>query len=924
MRTDLHRAITGMLLGWGLLAVSGSAAEPPPPPAATPAVKIPAHQKAMAAAAERWKMKRAVKRMKRPGATGQHDLFWEILGLWEKQEKSRADADLVASMDWLLFEARLWKDPDLASAAAKRIPNLVPALGQKLIVARLEAWVGRQASRYSGNEPWRWREFQGKNRKHLGTAAEQLLKTGPKHNPLTRIWMAAALLAGEGPGAEKEFASTWKLLHDRLPSRAPGLTQRVALSLANGGVKGGLKLLLDVAQDELDRRARAAKPGAAGTGRPIRSRHYARPSSRFWPVTLTRFYSLAGWLPPTRSQYTDSRARASITTSRKWLKGNLTKLSWEIKTGRFTGGAPQPGMEKFFKAAAALKAKYGFNGADQMVSRGIAPSGALNNLLALIAAKPGLARDENLGPVAEVLVERSGETIFHTSSRSGESLFARLARLPAPLGVNIYAAAFGQALRSTRQYSTSRLSLAARADPAVLQAACLKLKPEMKKDYQAALKGTDSGAKLEAGLRYLFVGGEVPQSRLSELVKNATASSYSKRAHVKTWMDYMINAGMARGLRLCLALAQAESTTGGTSYMRTFGKYVGWYKSNQYRFPNAKSELAKALKWLPANEARLKWNKAARNFSGASAPGAEALLKHAAEIEKRWGLEVRAAAGDGRDGARKLFSEIVAIGLKRPAAGKDPKLMALLECVIEIGQVKTDTLLKKKLMVEVPKFSPEVASKQWAKYLRENLTGAGRYRSSPSTLTSRALEREYPDLNRAVMPTACKLLRPEMKKAWKDSAKDKIDERIRKGLAYVAVGGTLKEIKFEALLKEAEKLGSTTRLGLRTWGPAIAAMGNLDGLKLMLIYAERTRQSAAYSVSRYLYLVGKTKDRFGRDVFRLDKAKLAQRIKREKRWLEANRKNLAFDLKTGRFKLTGKEIKLPDDGGKKDPGPDVF
>ncbi len=99
-------------------------------------------------------------------------------------------------------------------------------------------------------------------------------------------------------------------------------------------------------------------------------------------------------------------------------------------------------------------------------------------------------------------------------------------------------------------------------------------------------------------------------------------------------------------------------------------------------------------------------------------------------------------------------------------------------------------------------------------------------------------------------------------------------------------------------------------------------MGNIDGLKLILICAGQTRQSAAYNLGRYLYLVGKSADRFGREV---DRGNLTHRIASEKRWLNANRKNLVLDLKTGRYKLTGKEIKPPDNGGaRKPPGPEVF
>jgi hypothetical protein len=866
----------------------------------------------MKAAARRWKMKSAVERLRIPGAAGQHDLFWEILAIWEKQAKARKDKDLIAVMDWLLFKVGLWKHTDLGPAAAKQLPDLVPEIGKRLLVARLGDWVVRQAGSFRGGEPWTWPEFAGKKRKHLATAAAELLQTGPKHNPLTRIWIAAAMLAGGAEGADKEMAATRKLLKQRLPSKFSGVSATVAISLAGTGVTKGLALLLDAAEAELDDRDKRAKsPDPRYRARP----HGAyRPASRGWPTPLVRFYSLVRWMQPPGGAQTNERARGALTEAREWLKANLAKLKWDPAARRYAGGEPQAGLEKFFKAAAVLKEKYGYEEVDRLVDRQVSAASALARLLALADAKPALTGDENFAAVAAELIKLGGDALLRAGSSSSQDFFKKISKLPRPLAVEFYVSVFGDALRSTRRYNLSRLSLAQHADPAIFRAACEKLRPEFRKACETAAKGSDSGAALEAALRYLYVGGDVPQEKLTELVKSVSASSYSQRSHLKTWSETMIRSGMARGLRVCLALAQEESARSGSYYIRAFGKYAGWYTRNQYRYPDAKTELARALKWLPANESKLTWNAAEKRFGGAPAPGAEDVLKHAAEIEKRWKLNVRAASRE-RDAARRLFSEVVALASRNAEAAKDPKLMALVEGLVVIGRVREDTLLHKKLMVDVPKFNRALGARFWANYLKEKLAATTRHRSGPSGLTM--LDRTFPGMDHSILPEACKLLRADAKKAWAAAANLKIDEKVRAALSYVAVGGTLEEVKVRDLFKEAEKLGTLTRLGLYYWGSAVAALGNVEGLELILIYAEKNPRAAS-SLGKYMYMVGKSKDKYGRDLWRLAPGGVKQKIGEEMRWLKANKKNLAFDAKTGRFKLKGAEVKPPP-GGKKDP-----
>ncbi len=168
---NLRRAALAALAA-GLFALAAAGAEP------KPQVPLPAAE--LTAAAGRWKLDRAAERAAQPGAAGQHDLFWEILRLWEKDEKARADADLEAVMSWLLFDAGLAGDGNLADPVYGKLPALAPRLGERLLDRRLGGWIATvQAAGASGGEPWLWAEFPGMDRKALAEAVAALCLATP-------------------------------------------------------------------------------------------------------------------------------------------------------------------------------------------------------------------------------------------------------------------------------------------------------------------------------------------------------------------------------------------------------------------------------------------------------------------------------------------------------------------------------------------------------------------------------------------------------------------------------------------------------------------------------------------------------------------------------------------------------------------------
>jgi hypothetical protein len=74
----------------------------------------------------------------------------------------------------------------------------------------------------------------------------------------------------------------------------------------------------------------------------------------------------------------------------------------------------------------------------------------------------------------------------------------------------------------------------------------------------------------------------------------------------------------------------------------------------------------------------------------------------------------------------------------------------------------------------------------------------------------------------------------------------------------------------------------------------------------------------------YMYLAGKSKNSHDRRWFAIPKPVMRKKILAELAWLRANKKNLSFDGATGRFKLTGKEVKVKPPEGGEPGGPEVF
>jgi hypothetical protein len=906
-----------------------AAAEPTPPPPPPPPVPSagPAVPKELAAAAERWKLERAAERAAQPGVAGQHDLFWEVVKLWEADAKARADADLAAVVDWLLFTVGLWNDQNLADPVYGKVPTLVPALGDKLMDKRLAVWVASLQTSSGGGEPWTWADFPGLDKKALAAAVGRQMKSGPRSNPVARAWLAVLLAsAGDEKGLE-ELSAARAALEKDLPSRAGQINAAMATSLSNAGIKACLPLLLDLAEAELA--GAKAPPPADRFGRPMPGDFGGGYGPGTVPWSLTRFHQLVGW-PTAKLSAAGADLKAAVAKARTWLKDSYPRLAWDAKLRRFTGGVVQPGMERLGAAAAAVEKKWNLSVLDRLGSGQQTYYGALQELVGVMENQAEAAKDPAAIELFSILLEEAGPSL--PSYGSSDSLRTRLARLSPELAGRYMACGIKTSLLSrggsNLDYYLQSLSA---GDAKAVKEAMAILAPEMEKLYAEAAKGTDAERTLNLALACLFTGAKLDKKELAALVAKAPASSggYSGDSTLAQRAQSMARCGRTGGLRLLLAVGRKEigrySTDGANHPIRQFGQLAGWRAFGESTAGTAEEELARAEAWLDKYDSRLVWDRNRGQFTGALPPGMETAIAAAEAAKERWGLKVdEALAGGSQDAARRLFSEIIELMEKKPEAAADGQLAALALALVEPGRIDDnyDDLLRERLYVKLPKLNREAGVKAWTNMLRKRLLGEGTPRRDPGDLAY--LGTRLKGYDPTVAAEAAKALLPELKKSWDAAPADKFEDRVGRAMAYVFAGGDLPKEDLDKLLAEADKLGSSGYSRLAQWSQPIAQAGNPAGLKLMLTSARNNRATRANTLGQFDYLTSRKAERFGGDYYNLTDEQQIERVDACLKWLEENQKNLEFVPGQNRFKL---KVEAP---GPKDPkkgpgpGPEVF
>ena len=881
------------------------------PLAAEPRAESAAPAQALAAAAERWKLQRAPERAGQPGAAGQHDLFWEVLRLWEKDPKARADADLTAVMDWLLFSAGLWMDPNLADPIYGKVPVLVPALGEALLDRRLAGWVGTLQAGSSGTEPWLWPDFAGIDRKAFAAAVRRAKQTGPKNNPVAVAWLATALVAVDDPKGPEELTAAQAGLAKDLPSRAAQINLAILESLSRTGSRACLGMFLDQAEAEL------AKPGAE-RDRPV--------YGGSMPYPLTRFFQMVGW---TFRGFLSGRPdyKAELAKARTWLKENQDKLAWDPKLRRFTGGAPQPGMEKLMGAAEKVQKDWGLNIAERLISGAFDSRGMAQELLTLMESKPQAAKDPALGDLVLALLSEDRSL----SSYERMAYYTRITKLNPALAAGFWTADLREALLKDDAYGLESLIRSmSGSESAPLDAISKQLVGEFEKLYAEAAKSGDQEKALKAALALLYVGGKLDKKELAELVAKAPATwtSGGSDNRLTRWARSIMSAGRPAGLRVLLAVGRREMASyrpqGGAHPIRSFWYSAGWREYADGAGGPAEEELTKAETWLDRYEGTIKWDKNKGRFAGAPPPGAEALTDCAEAVQKRYGLKTDDVLAGGADEARRLFSELIELMEKKPEAAKDQQVADLVLALVEPARVNTayDDVLRDRLYVKLPRVNRPAGVRVWSAYLRKLLlpavpVGAGELSG---------LRARFKGLDAGVVAEAAKALGPELKKALEAAQDGKFDERVGRTMAYIYAGGEAGQADLDKLLAEADKLGSSGLSRLTGWGQPLAEVGIPFGLKLMLVGAKGNRYNRVTIIHQFEYLVGKLGRPYPEMIIpelidnRNEEAQLA-RIEADLKWLEDNQKNLEFDPTQSRFRLKGGARGEAPDPGRK---PEVF
>jgi hypothetical protein len=867
--------------------------------------------KEMKVAAGRWKIDKSLERLRKPGAAGQHDLFWEIVHLWEKQKKSRTDGALRAVMKWLLFDAGLYGDERLKHAVFTKVPALVPALGKIILDKQVGHWAKRAAAGQRGGEPWCWPHYRSVDRKALAAAVKRAIAAGPKHNPLVRFWLAAGLLAaGDADGAKALETARQQLGRD-MPHIAERTTLSLYESMATAGVPGILPVILDGAEREIAAR------------KSIRDADWQRFSN------LKRFYALLGWSLKTPYGFPD-RDKV-IPECRAWVKANRQKLKWDARKRQFVGGATQLGMKRFREAYAPLLEKYGFD-AVKSFKRNRWPSGCLHDLAAVMSKKAKAARDAD---VARLMLVYAQEPQAQSRPQTVRLLLGDVSKLNPELGARLWAMLLKANLPPTmRRDPLKVLGNRVLCDAKVVEAAFALLRAEFKVDYARASAGKDPGVRMAAAMKYLFAGGRIRHDELKKLVEKAPADwdATARTGIVPRWDWVLREAGRASVLRLMLVRAELAPPSTKVDYRSPawqFRNYVGWFDGRGKPKPSPREALAGYRVWLDKYEDKLKWNRGEKRFTGAPRSNANSLLASHPYIKKQYGLDVEAVMSKRRPDLPKLLIDIIAVMRKKPEAAKDPKMIGLAVSVVEHGRMwsSSSLVVRQHVYKALAGISEELAVKIHVLTLKKGLEGRGvacyvtpdNFRGSVMFLGSSGHARRWPVVPGAIRAKVFAAVRPDMQAAYRQAVKEKkpASERTYRVLALIYVGGSLDPLEIQHLLGDLSIEPKVRINTLYLYARKLVLSGNLNTLDLLLYcgeYDKKVRFVVQRTFDARLDGGGARFPSYGdkdRDGMR--------RLKYRVRWLKANRKSLVFDPKSKRFKLTAREVKPPKNKAGKDP-----
>jgi len=829
---------------------------------------------ALKALGEKYKIENASERCSTPGAAGQHDLFWELISLCEKDEKARADADVGSALQFLLFRANLARDPVTAEVATRKLPLLHEDIGAKLLDDKLKHWMTNTSLNANGSEPWFWPEYADIDRKALNKAVRRLAATGPKHNPVAKMWIALALLSADDPDAAKEIAAARTNLQKNMPAQAGSLYQNAIRGMAENGVRAALPWMLQQAEQEIAESAQM-------------------PEHQRFNNSLPRIYQLLGW-PASNNP----NPKQDFPRVKEWLDKNIAGLKWDRNRRRFLADAPPPGMEALYTAAQTVEKAHGIKCLDLLLTGG-GNEALLLEVFKLIQAKPETAKDAAVG---ELLVAVFGSANRQYVREDMVTQLNKIIAVNAELGAKLWAQIIRQSFVQNPQYGPANLTRQlTKGDAAAVNAAFAMLAAEYQKEFEAAAKTGTPDQLLALQLQALYCGAKLEKKALAPLLEKAGADWTRRDGKLGQWASSMVRAGRTAGLRLQLLQAEREIAAGVEAQnfhtVRNFQHQAGWGDEYERSALTPQEQLARAEEWLNRNEAKLKYDENNQRFTGALSPEKEQLAALLEPFQKKYKLAEVSMSGNVRTIARTAFNALMTLLQANADAAKDESVGALVCALMDAGQMRQDESLASRLLVELPKYSTAAGVQVWSRTIRRSIDEGLRNNSVYSIVNT---DRRYITQQPAIVAEARKALAPEMLKLWQDSAKDTPQQKLLKGVAALYVGAEITIDDLAKVLKDLEAVGDDSRRGVPQAAEEIVKSGNASGLSLLLLGAQTLPESRTGYLGRFEQLI--SYDGGGMRVHQLNEEQVTKRIEYYFGWLKENAGKLVWDPKVQKFK----------------------
>ncbi|HEY3323913.1 MAG TPA: hypothetical protein VGP72_25905 [Planctomycetota bacterium] len=814
-------------------------------------------EKELTAAAKEWQLKNLAERLAQPGAAGVQDVFWEVLQLYEKEPKARKDHDLEVLMDWMLFSANLWNNPNTSEPALIKLPPLVPASGAKLLDKCINKWMtnlgGGGEDRYvpagPGTAPWQWPEFSRIDPTVLAAAVRRALE--PSHNPQARLWLAAALLACGDAEGQKELATARALVEKNYSVQGGHTYAQILDSLINAGVRQALPLLIEQAEQHKE------------TPQPSDEGAFSSPQQQ----ALTRICQLLGWnWTPTQAENEGNKPaptdyKVEFARLRSWLKTHMSELVWDPARRRFTGNAPPPGWETIWKAAVAVEKKFGLK-CLVSIAQGRDARQTVQGVLDLIEKSTAAANDEDVGTLLLELLQQPATDCWW-AIEGNRRLLVQVPKLNPKLGAKVWTTALQRSLTSPGHGSVG-LFMVTEADPAIVKEACATLLPEEQKKYDEARAAGNIDGALQSAMRLLILGAKPDRKQLAELIEKAPlewTGAGRDQSKFRHWGDTLGGVNRTGSLRLLLATSTGELANYGKKRqsfdsLGLFQHRCGWTDSVEGIMAGTGEEvLAKCEAWLDENEAKLKWDQKKNRFVGALSPE-KAALERSLQPLVRSGIKVDelldAQRYGQREAARRLIdSTLRAVG--NPQFAKDPELGSALDSLAALaqGEGPVDTTLRN-LLIALSRIDHAAGVKLWSAQIRRDLDtwfkGGGL-----KPLTEAAVTKGFATLAEEIDPTVLKDARALLLPAYQAELNEKkemdVEHRAICALICIYLGADIDDAALLKLFAEAGKL--PRQLFLEAAASHICGTGNPAGLRALLLIAkagtERTRRQAMYS-----------------------------------------------------------------------------